>query len=78
MSSASTVPAAAKKKQAFVPQNHKDILKFIMMTENGGALSMKYQKGLKVGQRHDFWTGVVKRMEAATGQTFNNEVVFII
>ena len=65
---------AKKKKRTIVPQHHKDVLKHIMLTENEGALSMKYQKGLKAGQRHDFWTNVVNKMEVATGEKFTNEV----
>ena len=74
MCSASNVSTSSKKKQTIVPQQHKDVLKYIMLTENEGALSMKYQKGLKAGQRHDFWTNVVNKMEVATGEKFTNEV----
>ena len=37
---------------------------------------MKYQRVLKAGQHHHFWTNIVNKREVATGENFTNEVIY--
>ena len=57
-----------KRKRMTVPKDHKEMLKFIMFQEDGGALNKAYQKGLKKytgNSMSSFWLIVTKKLNAA-------------
>ena len=67
-----------KRKRMTVPKDHKDMLKYIMFQEDGGALNKAYQKGLKKNNgnvRANFWPTVTKMLNEAVDDTYNQEVM---
>ena len=67
-----------KRKRMTVPKDHKDMLKFIMFQEDGGALNKAYQKGLKRNNgnfKSNFWLIVTKKLNAAVEATYKQEVM---
>ena len=70
-------PCTQQKKRT-IPQEHKDMLRFIMFQDQGGALNKAYQKGLKrnnVNFKSNFWPLVTKRLNEAVQATYKQEVM---
>ena len=67
-----------KRRRRSIPQEHKDMLRFLMFEDKGGALSTTYQKGLKRNNgsvKANFWPSVAKRLNEAVQATYNQEVM---
>ena len=69
-----------KRKRMTVPKDHKDMLKFIMFQEDGGALNKAYQKGLKKktgNSMSSFWQIVTNKLNTAVHPeaTYTKEVM---
>ena len=67
-----------KRRRRSIPREHKEMLRFIMFQENGGALNNAYQKGLKKNNgnvRANFWPTVTKMLNEAVDDTYNQEVM---
>ena len=67
-----------KRKRMTYPKEHKDMLKFIMFQDQGGALNKAYQKGLKRNNgnfKSNFWPIVTKKLNEAVEATYKQEVM---
>ena len=67
-----------KRRRMSIPQEHKDMLRFIMFQDQGGALNKAYQKGLKRNNgnfKSNFWPTVAKRLNEAVQATYKQEVI---
>ena len=67
-----------KRKRRSIPQEHKEMLRFIMFEDKGGALNMAYQRGLKKNGgnvKSNFWPTVTKKLNEAVEATYKQEVM---
>ena len=67
-----------KKKRTTIPQEHKQMLHFLMFEDKGGALSTAYQRGLKKNGgnfKSNFWPHVTKKLNGAVKATYTQEVM---
>ena len=69
-----------KRKRMTIPKDHKDMPKFIMFQEDGGALNKAYQKGLKKktgNSMSSFWQIVTNKLNTAVHPeaTYSKEVM---
>ena len=69
-----------KRTRKTVPKDHKDMLKYIMFHEDGGALNKAYQKGLKKktgNSMSSFWRIVTNKLNMAVHPeaTYTKEVM---
>ena len=67
-----------EQKKRTIPNEHKDILKFIMFQEQGGALSKVYRKGLKRNNGDlisNFWSIVANKLDEAVDGHYTPEVM---
>ena len=67
-----------KRKRRSIPQEHKEMLRFIMFEDKGGALSTAYQRGLKKNGgnvKSNFWPTVTKKLNEAVEATYTQEVM---
>ena len=70
-----------EQKKRTIPNEHKDILKFIMFQEQGGALSKVYRKGLKRNNGDlisNFWPIVANKLNEAVDGHYKPEVMICI
>ena len=66
-----------KRRRRSIPQEHKEMLRFIMFEDKGGALSTAYQRGLKKNGgnvKSNFWPAVTKKLNEVVEATYNQEV----
>ena len=69
-----------KRKRQAVPNDHKEMLKYIMFHEDGGKLNKTYQKGLKKKTGNcmsSLWQIVTNKLNTAVHPeaTYSNEVM---
>ena len=70
-----------QRKKTTIPNEHKDILRFIMFQEEGGALSNVYRKGLKRNNGElisTFWPIVANKLNEAVDGHYKPEVMICI
>ena len=74
--SVSAVPGNKAARRSSIPKEHKDLLSFIMITDNDGALSKQYQSGLSTkAQRSSFWAEVSRKFNNGTKGNYTVEQV---
>ena len=78
--SPSTSNQLFKRKRQAVPNDHKEMLKYIMFHEDGGKLNKMYQKGLKKkagSSMASFWQIVSNKLNTTVHPeaTYSNEVM---
>ena len=70
-------PYTQQKKRTILNE-HKDMLRFIMFEEQGGALNKVYQKGLKRNNgdlKSNFWQTVANKLNEAVDGHYTPEVM---
>ena len=61
-----------------IPNEHKDMLRFIMFEDQGGSLNKAYQKGLKRKNgdfKSSFWQTVTNKLNDAVEANYTQEVM---
>ena len=67
-----------QQKKRTIPNEHKDMLRFIMFEDQGGSLNKAYQKGLKRNNgdfKSNFWPTVTKKLNEAVEGHYTQEVM---
>ena len=67
-----------QQKKRTIPNEHKDMLRFIMFEDQGGSLNKAYQKGLKRNNgdfKSNFWPTVTKKLNEAVEANYTQEVM---
>ena len=67
-----------QQKKRTIPNEHKDMLRFIMFEEQGGALNKAYEKGLKRNNgdlKSNFWQTVANKLNEAVDGHYKPEVM---
>ena len=67
-----------QQKKRTIPNEHKDMLRFIMFEDQGGSLNKAYQKGLKQNNedfKSNFWPTVTKKLNEAVEASYKEEVM---
>ena len=67
-----------QQKKRTIPNEHKDMLRFIMFEDQGGSLNKAYKKGLKRNNgdfKSNFWPTVTKKLNEAVEANYTQEVM---
>ena len=67
-----------QQKKRTIPNEHKDMLRYIMFEDEGGSLNKAYKKGLKRNNgdlNSNFWPTVAKKLNEAVDGHYTPEVM---